>query len=218
MPKGFLAKSVKVNGKDVKYVVYVPPTYDPKTATPTIVFLNGMGECGTDGFRQITAGLGAAVMHDVDKWPFIIVFPQKQESGAKWEDDAEQAVAMAALDAARRELNVDQSRLYLTGISQGGHGTWAIAAQHPDMFAAIAPICGWGTKEMAEKLVKMPVWVFHGEEDNTVPVGEAHKMVDYLKAVGGSCTLTTYPGVGHNSWDKAYQEEKLYEWFLALHK
>ena len=218
VPKGFLAKTVKVNGKDVKYVVYVPPTYDPKTATPTIVSLNGMGECGTDGFKHVAVGLGPAVMLDVDKWPFIIVFPQKQDPGSKWEDDAQQAIVMAALDATERELNVDQSRLYLTGLSQGGHGTWAIAAQHPDMFAAIAPICGWGTKEMAEKLVKVPVWVFHGEEDDTVNVNEARAMVAYLKAAGASCKFTTYPGVGHNSWDKAYREENLYEWFLAHRK
>lgn len=213
--KGFLMKSVEVDGKPTGYVVYVPPEYDPAKPMPTIIHLNGHGECGTDGLRQVFH-FGCAVILNVEKWPFIIVFPQKQSPDTAWQD--EEAMAMAALDKTRREYNVDQSRIYLTGLSQGGHGTWAIAANHPDLFAAIAPICGSGEKSMAEKLVNMPIWIFHGEDDPVVNVESARQMAEYLKAAGGSCKLTIYPGVGHNSWDKAYREEELGEWFLQHRK
>ncbi len=213
--KGFLMKSVEVDGKATRYVVYVPPGYNPAKPMPTIIYLNGRGECGTDGLKQVYHLAGAVVL-DVDKWPFIIVFPQKQSPETLWED--EEAIVMAAFEETKREYNVDRSRVYLTGLSQGGHGTWAIAAHHPDLFAAIAPICGWGDKAMAQKLVKMPIWIFHGEDDDTVKVGEAREMAKHLKAAGGSCKLTIYPGVGHNSWDKAYREENLGKWFLQHRK
>ncbi len=208
---GFLAKSLKLGDKDIKYVVYVPSGYDPAKPMPTIVFLNGMGECGQDGWRQVYY-LGGAIMLSPAKWPFIVVFPQKQDTKGLWE--AEDDMVMAALGATRREYNVDASRIYLTGLSQGGHGTWAIAANHPDMFAAIAPICGWGDEGTAKKLVGVPAWVFHGEADTTVPPDRSRDMAKWVEAAGGSCKLTIYPGVGHNSWDKAYREEDLPGWFL----
>jgi len=210
--KGFIAKSVKVGRKDIKYVVFVPPSYDPNTPTPAIVFLNGAGECGTDGLKQIAVGIGSAIMVNVEKWPFIVVFPQKQDVKHVWED--EDRMVMGTLDAARREYNIDPSRIYLTGLSQGGHGTWAIAARHPDLFAAIAPICGWGDEEIARKLAKLPTWVFHGDQDTAVKVDSARDMAKWIEAAGGTCKLTIYEGVGHNSWDKAYREEELGKWLL----
>lgn len=214
--KGFIMKSVMVHGKPKRYVVYVPPAYDPDIPMPTIVFLNGMGECGTDGLRQITVGLGSAVMADVSKWPFIIIFPQKSSPDTSWKD--EESTALLTLEATQNEYNVDASRLYLTGISQGGYGVWSIGSAHKDMFAAMAPICGWGDKSMAESLVGVPIWAFHGDADSVVPVSSSHLMADYLKAAGGACQLTIYPEVDHNSWDKAYREEKLNEWFLEHQK
>lgn len=210
--KGFLGKSVAVEGKDIKYVVYIPPSYDPKTPMPTIIFLNGRGECGTDGWKQVAVGLGRSVLLDVSRWPFIVIFPQKQVATDNWED--EDAMVMAALEQTRRDYNVDPSRIYLTGLSQGGHGTWAIAAKHPDLFAAIAPICGWGDQRIASKLTKMPIWVFHGEKDDVVSVERSKEMERYLQEAGGSCKLTIYPGVGHGSWDAAYAEPDLPAWFL----
>ena len=210
--KGFLLKSVLVRGQERRYVVYVPPGYDPAEPTPTILFLHGMGESGTDGVKQIAIGLGMSVLRDVDRWPFIIIFPQKRTAEALW--DTEDAHLTAVLNKTRRELNVDESRIYLTGLSQGGHGTWAIAARHPETFVAIAPICGWGEKWMAKKLADTPAWIFHGDADNVVTPMGSTGMADFLRAAGGSPKLTMYPGVGHNSWDKAYGEEDLPEWFL----
>lgn len=215
-PKGFLLKTIKSQAKEIKYAVYVPPTYSSDTPMPAIIFLNGAGECGTDGLKQIAVGLAPAIMFNVQDWPFIVIFPQKQTVAEKWED--EDAIVMDIYEKTRREYKIDTSRVYLTGLSQGGHGTFTIAANHPEMFAAIAPVCGWADKGTGEKIAKLPVWIFHGDQDQAVDVKHAHEMEEYIKAAGGDPKLTIYPGVNHNSWDKAYREEKLFDWFLRHHR
>lgn len=213
--RGFVAKTVKVDGKDVKYVVYVPSSYDPAKPMPTVVFLNGAGECGTDGWRQVYY-LGGAIMLNAEQWPFLVLFPQKQDVKHNWED--EEPMVMAILKKSGGEYNIDASRLYLTGLSQGGHGTWTIAAKHPDLFAAIAPICGWADEDVAKKVAKLPIWAFHGDADQAVNVEESRKMEKWITDAGGACKLTIYPGVGHNSWDNAYRNENLGQWFLEHKK
>lgn len=212
---GFLMKTVAARGSTFRYVVYVPPEYDPVRSWPLIVFLNGRGECGDDGLKQIGVGLGPAVIADAGRWPFIVLFPQKQYTDSRWED--EHWMVMAVLRKTRRELNVDAARMYLTGISQGGHGTWTIAAKHPDLFAAIAPICGWANEAAAKALAGKPIWIFHGQDDPVVAPSAAEQMAAYINESGGSCKLTIYPGVGHNCWDKAYREEELGAWLLEHH-
>ncbi|HEY3283451.1 MAG TPA: prolyl oligopeptidase family serine peptidase [Armatimonadota bacterium] len=209
---GFLSKTLSWKGKDVRYVLFVPPGYTPSKAWPTIVSLNGAGECGTDGMKHIAVGLGSAIQWNVDAWPFLVLLPQKPTVQSAWEDHDE--LVMAMLDRTRKDYKVDAKRICLTGLSQGGHGTWALGALHPDLFAAIVPICGWGDPKTAAKLAKTPLWAFHGEADNAVPLSGSVSMVDAVKAAGGSPKLTTYPGVGHNSWDNAYRQEKLNEWLL----
>jgi len=213
--KGFIAKTMTIGDREIKYVVYVPTSYGPKRPMPTIIFLNGYGECGRDGWRQVFH-LGNAIMLDAEKWPFIVIFPQKQSNESFWAD--EEIVMMSAFEQTKKEYNLDLSRVYLTGLSQGGYGTWAIAARHPNMFAAIAPVCGGGDEAMAKKLAEMPVWAFHGEADTTVLPEKSKEMVEWIKAAGGDAKLTTYPGVGHNSWDNAYRDENLGAWFLQFRK
>jgi predicted peptidase len=213
-PTGFLFKSLAQSDGAFKYAVFVPRDYDPARKWPFIVFLHGAGECGTDGAKPIAQGIGTAILLDVEKWPFIVLFPQKPDVRDQWEK-YDRAV-MEMLQQARKDYNVDDSRLYLTGLSQGGHGAWVLGAKHADVWAAIAPVCGYGEPaEIAPALKSMPVWCFHGETDTAVPVKQSQAMVDAIKAEGGSPKLTLYPGVGHNSWDKAYREEKLYEWLLS---
>jgi len=214
--RGFIMKSVTVGGIDMKYVVYVPLVYDPAKPMPAIIFLNGAGECVTDGLKQALIGLGMAVMLDSTQWPFIVIFPQKQDVKTLWED--EDAMLMATLKQSKKDYNIDDTRLYLTGLSQGGHGTWAIAAKHPDLFAAIAPICGWGDEDIAKKVAKVPVWAFHGDKDEAVYVERSREMEKWITAAGGACKLTIYPDVGHNSLDNAYRNENLGAWFLEHHK
>lgn len=216
--KGFIMKTIEVGKDPVKYVVYVPPTYDPAKVMPAIVFLNGAGECGTDGLKQIAQGIGTSIQFNIDKWPFLVIFPQKQDVRHAWED--EDAMVMAILDQTRKEYSIDNTRLYLTGISQGGHGTWTIGAKHSDIWAAIAPVCGWADEATAKKLaeVKMPIWNFHGDADQAVNIQSSLDMEKWIKAAGGEIKMSIYPGVNHNSWDKAYREENLNGWFLEHHK
>lgn len=214
-PSGLLAQTITVDGTSHRYVVYVPPGYASNRRWPLIVFLNGAGECGTDGWKQVSVGLAPAITADVAKWPFVVLFPQKPNRDSAWEDH--DAVIMAMLKKARADYSIDERRLFLTGLSQGGHGTWALGSRHPDLWAAIAPVCGYGEpKAIAPALAKMPIWCFHGEDDKAVPVQQSKALCVAVEKAGGSAELTLYPKVGHNSWDKAYRDEPLAAWFLAV--
>ncbi|MGQ9525878.1 MAG: prolyl oligopeptidase family serine peptidase [Armatimonadota bacterium] len=208
----FVPRSIKVGAATRKYAVYIPPEYNGLQEWPLIIFLNGAGECGTDGNLQTTVGLGPAIKRKMAEWPFIVLFPQKPNVADGW--DRYDDMVMAQLEQTKSEYRVDASRIYLTGLSQGGYGTWAIAAKHPDLFAAIAPICGWGDAAWAPALKSIPIWCFHGDADPTVPVSASIAMVNAVKAAGGDPKLTIYKGMGHNVWDRAYQQEDLAAWFL----
>lgn len=153
-------------------------------------------------------------MVDADKWPFIIVLPQKPVHKDAWEDH--DAAVMAMLKQAQADYNVDETRLYLTGLSQGGHGTWAIGANHPNLWAAIVPVCGYGeASKLGPPLKDMPIWNFHGDADQAVPLERSEELIAAVKKAGGHPKHTVYPGVGHNSWDNAYRKEDLQDWFLS---
>jgi predicted peptidase len=100
----------------------------------------------------------------------------------------------------------------------GGYATWALACKHPTMFAAAAPICGGGDPAEAAKIKDLPIWNFHGDKDTAVPIAKSNEMIEALKTAGGTPKYTVYPGVGHNSWDKAYRDEKLWDWFLQFER
>jgi len=208
---GFLNKTIEWEGAPVKYVVYVPKQYNPEKPHPTILFLHGAGERGDDGVNQTKVGLGAAIRKAEDKWNYIVIFPQVPKD--KWFPAIEKLV-LAMIDKTKMEYKVDEKRLYITGLSMGGMGTWFFTCKYPDLFAAAAPICGRGNPADAPKIKDLPIWNFHGDKDNAVPIKGSQDMIDAIKAAGGNPKFTIYPGVGHNSWDKAYQEENLNEWFL----
>lgn len=211
---GILFRSIKVGDDEHRYAVYVPRDYDPARPWPILVFLNGSGECGADGQKQLAVGLAPAVLAHADRWPFIIIFPQKPVMQTQWE--VYDPAVMAILDAAEHEWKIDLSRQYLTGLSQGGHGVWTIAAMHPRRFAAIAPVCGYGDPvTLAGKLKDVPVWAFHGEKDPVVSVAESKALVNAILKAGGAARLTTYPDVEHNAWERAYADPELPAWLLA---
>jgi len=213
-PTGFLNKTVATNGEARAYVLYVPKDYTSSKKWPVILFLHGSGERGDDGLKQSEVGIGAAIRMGSERFPALVVMPQCKPD-KHWADDMAD-YALNALDQTIKHYSVDTNRLYLTGLSMGGYGSWTIATQHPDMFAAVVPICGGGDPEQAaQKLKDEPIWVFHGGADPTVPVEQAHRMVEALKAAGSSIKYTEYPGVGHNSWDKAYGEKDLTDWLFA---
>lgn len=228
-PTGLLFKSVESRTQPFQYVVYIPRSYNATTQDfPCILFLHGSGESGSDGQKQAVQGIGSAILWNAAKWPFIVIMPQKPDHQRQWEDyDSE---VMACLNEVRRDYRIDRSRIYLTGLSQGGHGTWTIAASHPRTFAALAPICGYistshegepDTEEasrLATRLRHLPIWAFHGLADDVVLPVQTTTMIDALKAAGADPKLTLYPEVNHNAWDKAYRQEDLPTWFLEHHR
>jgi predicted peptidase len=211
---GFLFRSVTVGGQEFKYAVYVPRDCDASRTWPLVTFLHGSGECGRDGQKQLAVGLAPAILTHGDRWPCIVVFPQKPEQSKQWEDY--DAAVTAMMDAAEKEWKIDKDRESLTGLSQGGHGTWAIGALHAARFSALAPVCGYGEPgPIAEKIKGLPIWAFHGEADQAVPVEQSRVLVAAAKDHGADARLTTYPEVGHNSWDKAYAEPEFAPWLLG---
>ena len=223
---GFLFKSLAHEGRDLKYAVYVPRGYDPSRPWPLILFLHGSGESGTDGSRQLAQGLPRELVWNPDRWPFIVIIPQKPTQDAEWEQYELELMTMLA--HTRREYNVDPAHFVLTGLSQGGHGAWVLGARHPELWAAVVPVCGYGSArflasgaskgtpaEVAEGLKRIPVWAFHGEADDVVPVRETRVMTAALEAAGAHSRVTIYPGVGHGCWERAYGEQELAVWLLA---
>ena len=213
---GFLDKAVEMDGESYRYQVYVPAGYDAGKPWPAMVFLNGKGECGRDGKRQVSVGLGAAIRRAPERWPFVVVFPQKPESETQWGDH--QDLVLATLAATEKEYVIDADRRVLTGLSQGGSGSWQIGSAHAPMWRAVAPICGYRRGGWdVDALAKTPVWAFHGDADGVVPLRSSEVLCEELLKAGGAPHLTVYPGVEHNSWDRAYQDSALAEWFrLAL--
>jgi predicted peptidase len=211
---GFLNRVHKdPGGEEAKYVLFIPHDYKGDKPYPIILFLHGAGETGTDGQKQARVGLGSAVRKKEKTFPFIVVFPQSQKR--TWQaNSGDGQRALAILAEVQKEYKVDPKRVYLTGLSMGGFGTWSMAAAYPDRWAAIVPICGGGNPSQADKIKDIPCWCFHGDADKAVPVDRSRKMIEALKAAGGSPKYTEYPGVGHNSWDKAYGTAELYDWLL----
>lgn len=228
---GFLDRTVSVKSVAYKYQVFVPENWDAKKRWPVILFLHGAGERGDDGLIQTEVGIGTAIRRDRSRFPAIVVLPQSRKD-AWWGEPLMNEVAIAALNAASKEFHGDPQHTYLTGLSMGGYGTFAIAAQYHHKFAAFAPICGgilMPDKARAQSpddtapYVKAarnigpsaPVWIFHGSDDPVVPVTESQRMRDALKAAGADVRYTEYPGVGHDSWNKAYAEPELISWMLS---
>jgi predicted peptidase len=211
---GFLDRVYKdADGKEAKYVLFVPKDYDGKKAYPLILFLHGAGETGTDNQKQVAVGLGKAIKEQADTFPCITVFPQSQKR--TWKADSDDGKrALAILDEVEKDYKVNKKRVYLTGLSMGGFGTWSFAEAYPERWAAIVPICGGGDPKTAEKIKNIPCWIFHGDADKAVNVEKSREMKKALETAGGKPHYTEFEGVGHNSWDKAYATKELYEWML----
>ncbi len=213
-PTGFLSETVHIGTTDYPYVLYVPRNYTPEQRWPLILFLHGAGECGNDGMLQVAVGLAPAMMKATAEWPFLVLMPQKPDRRSAWEDHDEALMAM--LKKTQHDYAVDERQQFLTGLSQGGHGTWVLGAKHKDLWAAIAPVCGYANAtEIAPALTQMPIWCFHGDADKAVPVQQSKDLTAAVQQAGGHAELTIYAGVGHNSWEKAYGEAGLADWFLA---
>ena len=232
---GFLDRTLTLDGNEYDYQVYVPRDYQSAEEWPTILFLHGSGETGDEGLRQTQVGLGSAIRFNPERWPTLAVFPQvPDDADLTWQDLSGQ-IAMAALDATIEEFSIDESRIYLTGLSLGGEGAWYLGYHHPNRFAAIVPICGYVEgmdgfpsfvpelstniyRDVAEQIQEIPIWVFHGDEDTVVPVEESRRMVTALESVDADVRYSELEDVGHNAWDPAYSDEALSIWLFDQQK
>lgn len=209
--RGLLLRSLKIGDAERKYSVYVPDAPMPAAGWPVIIFLHGSGERGSDGIKSAAVGLCPAVLQNASAWPAIIAFPQSAP-GERWKDHVDQV--MATLADVERTWKVDRSRRALTGLSLGGEGTWAVASAHPEVWCAIAPVCGIKAGD-PKALAGLPVWAFHGEKDDVVPPSNTREMVSAIEAAGGRPRATYYPEANHNCWDRAYREADLPAFLLT---
>jgi predicted peptidase len=223
---GFIDKTFKdSSGVEHKYVVFVPHDYKKDKPTPTILFLHGAGETKqkegakpkTTPKMPVEVGIGPAIKKREKTFPFLTIIPQAPRFGWGAGTDGGK-LALAILEEVEKNYNVDKKRIYLTGLSMGGMGTWSLAMAMPDKWAAIVPICGRGDVKSADKIKDLPCWAFHGDADTAVPVSGSRDMIEAIKKAGGDPKYTEYPKVGHNSWDRAYGTDELYEWLLKQSK
>jgi predicted peptidase len=207
------------------YLLFLPKGYEASADKrwPLILFLHGAGERGTNVWQVDIHG-PAKYIADHPDFPCLLVAPQCP-AYETWSEDT----LVALLDEVCAKYKVDPQRVYLTGLSLGGFGTWGLGLSHPERFAAMAPICGGGdighvllalhgftTPQTKQALKGLPVWAFHGGKDNVVPPAESERMVQALKGLGANeVKLTIYPEATHNSWEQTYSNPEFYQWLLA---
>ncbi|MHB0877075.1 MAG: carboxylesterase family protein [Anaerolineae bacterium] len=205
---------------ELHFLLYLPEGYDASSDRywPLVLFLHGAGERGQD-LREV-------LKHGIPKhaegagYPFIAVSPQCP-AGSYWTQQTELIKGM--LDEVIAAYTVDADRVYLTGISMGGYGSWHLAADYPDLFAAVAPICGGGMEsagfpDRVLRLKDVPIWAFHGARDEVVPCRRSQVLVDKLREAGAGPRFTVYPDAGHDSWTRTYDDPEFYRWLLAQHR
>ena len=194
----------------LRYLLALPDGYaDGDEAWPLVLFLHGAGERGDD-LSSVTAHGPPRLVREGRRFPFILVSPQSPEE--RWWQPAELA---ALVDAIESDYRVDPDRIYVTGLSMGGFGTWGLLEAYPDRFAAAAPVCGGGTPGKICAAREVPVWAFHGALDTVVPLVRSQEMVDRLERCDGDVRLTVYPEAGHDSWTETYANPELYDWLLS---
>jgi len=202
------SKEIKVTVSS-NYLLYLPKDYSESDKNfPLVLFLHGAGERGDDLEKVKVHGL-PRLINEGKEFPFVVVSPQCPEE-MFWSTD----VLIALLDEIEANYRIDKNRIYVTGLSMGGHGTWSLALAQPNRFAAIAPVCGWSVPSVACTIKHVPIWVFHGAKDNVVPISASEVMVERLKSCDGNVKFTVYPEANHDSWTETYNNEELYKWFL----
>ena len=202
--------------EDLQYYLYYPENYekDPDASFPLLLFLHGGGESG-DSLAILKKNGPPKLLEEGKQFPFLVLAPQNPHKKKWWNIRA----VVQLLNTIVANNRIDPNRIYLTGLSRGGNAAWELAVQYPDTFAAMAVVCGMTPLPYASWInKKMPIWVFHGTEDKSIPFSESETMVNALKRMGYDVTFTIYEGVGHDSWVQAYTTDALYEWFMQQRK
>jgi poly(3-hydroxybutyrate) depolymerase/lysophospholipase L1-like esterase len=217
------------NGGQLAYRLLKPVGYDASRRYPLVLFLHGAGERGSNNVAQLKHGLrGFAAPEFQARQPVFVMAPQvpleQKWSNTDWNAPKSELpgqpasalrLAMDALAALQEEFRIDADRIYVTGLSMGGYGTWDAICRYPGYFAAAVPVCGGGDEAKVAVVKDLPIWCFHGDQDKAVPVARSRNMIEAIRRAGGQPRYTEYPNVGHNSWDNAYGDPALYEWLFA---
>lgn len=217
------------SGVNLPYREYVSKNVGNGNKAALVFFLHGAGERGNDNRAQIRLGVGSIIDYaERNGIPLILIAPQCS-AGKKWVDtdwgvrehdfsekpSEMMGAATELLLGKIKSLPVDSNRIYVTGLSMGGYGTWDMAMRRPDMFAAAIPVCGGADTAEAKRLAGLPLWVFHGGADNVVPVDCSRDMVKAVRDCGGSVKYTEFPGIGHDSWTGAYSAAETLDWMFS---
>jgi predicted peptidase len=197
------------------YLLYLPDEYQASQKEwPLMLFLHGAGERGNDPSVIEKNGPPKLIAYQKKEYPFIILAPQCPK-GDMWSSDLQIDTLNALLDDIVLRYRIDKRRIYVTGLSMGGFGTFSLATAYPERFAAIAPICGGGDPKTAHRIAHLPIWVFHGAKDTVVSIEKSRDMVEALKKADSTVKFTVYPDADHNSWTETYNNPEIYEWLLA---
>ncbi|MES2310241.1 MAG: prolyl oligopeptidase family serine peptidase [Verrucomicrobiota bacterium] len=228
----FSFKIYEKGGHVLPYRFYQPPTLESGMRYPLVLFLHGAGERGMDNRTQF---LRFGPVPFWEKTPCFIIAPQCPSKPSNGEPDIgwvqttfgaathtmkekptwTMELAIEMLEKTIAENPVDTHRVYVTGLSMGGFGTWEIIQRKREFFAAAMPVCGGGDPAFASKLADLPLWVFHGTLDDTVKVERSRDMVAAITAASGKPNYTEYPNVKHDAWDPAYSDPKTWEWLFT---
>ncbi len=209
----FMAGTGTAGGETIPYRLLTPATTEPGKRFPLVLFLHGAGERGDDNEKQL------AYLPDLmsqsplrEKFPCFLLAPQCPEKRS-WKG-APLDAAIAALEQVVCDYPIDLDRIYLTGLSMGGYGSWELGSSHADWFAAVVPICGGGEEKRVHLLLDVPLWVFHGAADPVVPAEKSRALVEALRKLGGEPRYDELEGIGHDSWIPAYQEDRALGWLF----
>ena len=214
----FVERVIKDESGEHRYTVFLPEDYSADKKWPVILYLHGAGERGNDGKRQLTIGLAPAIEKRKATFPFIAVFPQCEDTSARylagWLADGPDAQrALKILDEVERDFSIDTSRRILTGWSMGGFGTWSIAAATPSKWQAILPLAGGGA-DLAEKLVHLPIWAFHGSDDAAIRPSQSRRTIAALRSAGAEPRYTEISGGKHDITHIVYDTDAVIQWML----
>ena len=201
-----------VCSRELPHLLFLPQDYEADTARqwPLILFLHGAAERGDDLNKVRRHGL-PKLTEGNPHFPFIVLSPQCP-AGTYWPHHVGDLNGL--LGRTCQQYRVDCGRVYLTGMSMGGYGTFYLSMAYPERFAALAPICGGGDPSKVSRIKHLPIWVFHGARDNVVPIEESEIMVSALRKAGADVQFTVYPHATHDAWTETYNNPKLYEWLL----
>ncbi|MCM3725791.1 chitobiase/beta-hexosaminidase C-terminal domain-containing protein [Neobacillus cucumis] len=234
-------KFLKLTYNSMPYRLYVPENYDPNKSYPLVLFLHGGGERGTDNVKQITANDGAVIWaapENQAKHQAFVLAPQARNVpdggfgitrdsdnninlSRVFEFSTDLGTAYEILQHVRNNYNIDSNRLYSTGLSQGGFGTYNLNMKYPDLFAAMVPIAGGGDPEKAYLLGNKPIWEFHAVDDSVIPVSYSQNIIEAIRNAGGNPIYTEYPAefkYNHGSWVPAYENKEMIEWVFKQEK